>query len=64
MDDAVTVALEGRAQPAFLLGGGAAPTLVRAHGEGREPGLLLLPDPRFERVRNPPGKLGHTKKTR
>ena len=64
VDDAVAVALKRRAQAAFLLLERTAAGFVRAHGQRRERGFLLLPDPRFERVRDPPGKFGHTAKAR
>src|SRR6187200_3467967 len=55
VDDPVAVALKRRPQAALLLLLGDPPArLVGAHGDRREPGLLLLSYPRFERVRDPP----------
>ena len=48
--DAVTVALERRADAALVLLAKAAARLVRADGERRERPLLLLADTRGERV--------------
>ena len=50
VQDPVAIALERRAQAAFVLLAHAPARLVRAHGERREPGVLLLPDPRLECV--------------
>src|SRR6476620_10930893 len=46
--DPVAVALERRADGRLLFRTQASARLVRADGERREPGLLLLPDPRLE----------------
>ena len=59
VDDAVAVALERRAQPAFLLGSLAPARLVRAHGERREPLLLVLANRVGEAVRDLSGDLRH-----
>jgi len=59
VDDPVAVALERRPQAALLLRVYAAAALVRAHGERREPPLLVLSDGVGEAVGNSPGELGH-----
>ena len=59
VDDAVAVALERRPQAAFLLGSLAPARLVRAHGERREPLLLVLANRVREAVRDLSGDLRH-----
>jgi hypothetical protein len=59
VDDAVAVALERRPQPAFLLGKVAPARLVRAHGERRQPTLLVLAHEAREGISNLTGKLRH-----
>jgi hypothetical protein len=52
MQDAVAIALERCAQAAIVLGAQPATRVVRAHGERREPALLVLADLRLECVRH------------
>ena len=59
VDDPVAVALERRPQAALLLGSLAPARLVRAHGERREPLLLVLAHRVREAVRDLSGDLGH-----
>ena len=59
VDDAVAVALERRAQAAFGLGRLASARLVRAHGERREPPLLVLANRGREAVGDLSGDLRH-----
>ena len=58
VDDAVAVALERRAQAAFLLREIAAAALVGAHGERRQPAFLVLPHEAFEGVSTRPASSG------
>ena len=57
--DPVAVALERRAQQARLLLARAPARLVGAHGERREPPLLVLANARLEGIRSPSGELRH-----
>src|SRR5262249_3986208 len=57
--DAVAVALERRTQPALLLGDVASARLVGAHGDRREPALLVLTNCVREAVRDLSGDLRH-----
>src|SRR5262249_2418550 len=59
VNDAVAVALKRSPEAAFLVVVQASARLVAADRERREPGLLLVSDPRREGVRNSPGELGH-----
>ena len=59
VDDPVAVALERRPHAALLLFALAAARLVGAHGERRQPRLLVLADAGLEGVSNSPGQLGH-----
>ena len=59
VDDAVAVALEGRAQAAIGLVGEPSPGLVRARRQRRQPRPLVLLDVLREGVRDPAGKLWH-----
>ncbi len=59
VDDPVAVALERRPQPALLLRRLAAARLVRAHGERREPLLLVLANRLREAVGDLSGDLRH-----
>ena len=59
VDDPVAVALERRPQAALLLGSLPPARLVRAHGERREPLLLVLANRVGEAVRDLSGDLGH-----
>src|SRR3954469_8820817 len=59
MQDAVAVALEGRADATLGLVARPAGRLVRADGEGRERTLLLLADACGKGVGNSPGNVRH-----
>ena len=57
--DPVAIALERRAQEAFVLGLRSPARLVRADGERREPPLFVLANARLEGVGGPSGELRH-----
>src|SRR4029079_7973769 len=59
VDDPVAVALERRAEAAFLLGNLAPTRLVRAHRERRQPLLLVLANRVREAVRDLSDDLRH-----
>src|SRR5919201_621428 len=60
VDDPIAVALERRAQPAFLPRLGAPARLVGAYGERREQPLLVLANRRLESLGRPSGYLPHS----
>src|SRR5207244_8601741 len=59
VENPVAVTLERRAQPAVVLVAEPAASVVRAHGERREPLVLELADSRFVRVRDSSRDLRH-----
>jgi hypothetical protein len=64
MEDPITVALERRAEAARVLLPQATLRLVRPDRERREPTLLVLAHPRFERIRDSSRNLLHEDQAR